>query len=156
MKIRSWRSALSMRLPSWGVRVAVVYTTFAVGTLAWAGYAMTRDVELVRPDYYEYSLDHDKTMRSQENAAALGDAAKITVDAEAVVIELPTAPAISRGTVTLYRPNAVKQDRTYPLKLDAKGVMRIPYAALPPGQWDVTAEWVSGAKHYELKQRALF
>jgi nitrogen fixation protein FixH len=145
-----------LRLPSWGVRIAIVYSTFALGTLTWAGYAMTRDVDLVRPDYYEYSLEHDKTMRAEENAAALGSGAAITVDAQAVVVQVPNSPAISDGSVTLYRPSSVKQDRTYGLKLDATGMMRIDHAKLPPGQWDVIVQWTAAGKQYKLTRRALF
>lgn len=141
---------------SWGTRLAIVYTTFAVGTLAWAGYAMSRDVDLVRPDYYEYSLGHDATMRAEQAANALGTSADISVDAEAVIIKVPTTSAISEGTVSLYRPNSVKLDRTYELRIDPNGVMRIPYKTMPPGQWKVTVEWIAGGTPYILSRKAMF
>jgi nitrogen fixation protein FixH len=142
--------------PGWGTRITIVYSTFAIGTLAWAGYAMSRDVDLVRPDYYEYSLQHDVTARASESAEALGSGASITVDAEAVIVKVPTTAAISEGSVSLYRPNSVALDRTYPMHIDPNGVMRIPYKMLPPGQWQVTAEWVAGGTPYKLSRRAMF
>jgi nitrogen fixation protein FixH len=141
---------------SWGVRIAIVYTTFAVGTLAWVGFAMSKSVDLVRPDYYEYSLEHDQVMRQEQNAKALGNAANITVDNESIVIQLPTTAAISEGSVQLYRPNSVEQDRHYELKLDPTGIMRIPYKAFVPGQWEVSVQWVADGTTYLLKKRAMF
>ena len=35
----------------WGVAVAVFYTIFALGTVGFVAFAMTRDVELVSVDY---------------------------------------------------------------------------------------------------------
>jgi hypothetical protein len=35
----------------WGWRLAIVYTLFALGTLSFVGFALTNEVDLVRPDY---------------------------------------------------------------------------------------------------------
>jgi hypothetical protein len=59
-----------MRL-SWGWRIAIVYTVFAVSTVAFVAFAMTENVELVRKDYYEYSLVHDRTNASLNRAQHL-------------------------------------------------------------------------------------
>jgi hypothetical protein len=42
------------------------------------------------------------------------------------------------------------------MHIDPNGVMRIPYKMLPPGQWQVTAEWVAGGTPYKLSRRAMF
>ena len=58
----------------WGVAVAVFYTAFALSTVGFVAFAMTRDVELVSDDYYQQALAHDRHMQAVANGDALGAA----------------------------------------------------------------------------------
>ena len=57
----------------WGVAVAVFYTAFALSTVGFVAFAMTRDVDLVSDDYYAQALAHDRHMQAVANGDALGD-----------------------------------------------------------------------------------
>jgi len=130
---------------NWGWRVAIVYTLFALGTLGVVAFAASRDVNLVRPDYYEHTLMHEATAQALENGRRLGSEADIVVDdSTGLVIRIPVSQApMANGTVTLYRPNSVKDDRTLPLHVDGRGVMAIPLDGMNRGRWRVFVEWQS-------------
>jgi hypothetical protein len=138
---------------SWGWRIIILYAIFIAGTVGWVSYAMTKEVDLVRPDYYEHGLDHDKTMAARARAEALGDNAFIQFDrsSDLLRIQIPTEQAASAaGTIYLYRPNAVDSDRTIALKPAPNGRMTIPAQSLARGVWRFTLDWSVNGFNYEL------
>ena len=68
-----------MRL-HWGVGIAATYLVFAGATAGFVAFAMQQRVELVRPDYYTYSLAHDARRRAEARTAALGTRFYIDAD----------------------------------------------------------------------------
>lgn len=129
---------------NWGWRVAIVYTLFALGTLGVVTFAASREVNLVRPDYYEHTLVHEATAQALENGRRLGSEADAVVDSAGLVIRIPSSHAsMANGIVTLYRPNSVKDDRTLPLHVDGRGIMAISLDGMNRGRWRVFVEWKS-------------
>ena len=140
-----------MRWINWGVAVAVVYVLFAASTLGFVGFAMSRPVQLVSPDYYERALQHDRRAAAAENARGLGSRLRVELDARAGAIDVtlpPDAAAGARGSVTLYRPSDARADRAIPLALDTAGRQRVPVAALARGRWLVRIDWVANGRAY--------
>jgi hypothetical protein len=135
-----------MRL-NWGWRIAIVYTVFAIATLGMVAFTMTKDVDLVRNDYYEYTLDHDKRMQRIARAESVG--AAIVAQDGAIVVAIPASVRPNDGTVELLRPSATSEDRNLTLRLDENGEMSI--AKLPFGRWDVTVRWTASGTPYELQ-----
>ncbi len=141
---------------SWGWRVAILYTIFAIGTVSWVVFAMSKQVDLVRPDYYEYSLHQDETSRALANAQRLGDSPSIRLDNAhtALKIQLPrTQAGVASGTIVLYRPNSMTSDSSLPLHLSSDGSMQVASRSLPKGLWYVSVKWTSGGRAYEMHSR---
>lgn len=127
---------------NWGVGVVLFYTAFALSTLGFVAYAMTRDVELVADDYYARALDHDAHMRAVANAEALGTAFSVTVTPAGVVVQLPAdMAATATGTATLYRPSDASADRRIGLAPAADGRVLLPIAGLAAGRWRLQVQW---------------
>ncbi len=144
---------MKTRSLSWGWRIVILYAIFIAGTIGWVGYAMTKEVDLVRPDYYEHGLDHDKTMAAKARAEASGAAMRFDRFSDALEIKIPAVlAATATGSIWLYRPNAIDSDRTVPLALSADGTMRLPAASLARGVWNVTLDWNARGQNYELAQ----
>jgi hypothetical protein len=135
----------------WGVAVVVFYTAFALSTLGFVAFAMTRDVELVSADYYAQALDHDRHMQAIANGDALGRI--VTVAAGEVRLRLPAAmvPGM-RGTVTLYRAADAHADRRTALTAAADGTVVIPTAGLAPGRWRLQIAWSAEGRDYYLER----
>lgn len=130
---------------NWGWRIAIVYTVFAIATLGMVAFTMTKDVDLVRSDYYEYTLDHDKRMERLARAKASG--ASVVVQNGVLVIAIPTAVA-GIGSVEMLRPSSKALDRTIALQVDSMGEMTI--RNLLPGRWDVSVRWSRDGRQFEL------
>jgi nitrogen fixation protein FixH len=71
-----------------------------------------------------------------------------------VALALRPHTAVS-GSVQLYRPSAVKLDRTLQLQPDANGVQKIDAAGLSPGLWKVRVSWRVEQQEYFLDQNVV-
>jgi nitrogen fixation protein FixH len=140
-----------MRWVNWGVAVTVVYVVFAASTLGFVAFAMSRPVQLVSPDYYERSLQHDQRAAAAGRARALGARIRVELDGRAGVLAVtlpPDASAGARGMITHNRPSDVHADRAVPLALNAAGRQHLPIAALAGGRWLVRIDWVADGRAY--------
>jgi nitrogen fixation protein FixH len=133
----------------WGMAVAVFYTVFALSTVGFVAFAMTRDVELVSDDYYARALAHDGHMRAVSNADALGARVAVSVSPGSVMLRVPAemVPGI-RGTATLYRASDARADRVVRLAPGADGVMQIGTAGLASGRWRLQVQWAADGREY--------
>lgn len=135
----------------WGKRIAIVYVTFALATLSFVAFAMNRSVDLVRGDYYEASLDYNKTAIALANAKKLGVTATIVRTQENnVVITIPHQH-VSNGVVNCYRPDNPSLDKQVPL-LPVNGCFTLPSGLLTNGKWKIQVSWVHDGSHYLLEQ----
>lgn len=136
----------------WGWRITIVYSVFALATLGFVFFAFTQDVDLVRDDYYEYTLQHDQRMAARAAADALPNA-EIEQGPSVVHIHIPAHHAsTARGQVVLYRPNSTTNDKTIPLAVDESGTMTIPLTGMGVGKWTVTATWNVEDSIYEMER----
>ncbi|MBI2793327.1 MAG: FixH family protein [Ignavibacteria bacterium] len=137
----------------WGWRIGIVYTLFALATLGFVAFAMMQSVDLVRPDYYEQSLQYDATQTARSNAARLADGISISyLRGGAVAVQLPRDHAgYAVGSVLLYRPDEPNADVTLKLNLAADGTMIIDALRFKKGVWKVTVSWRAYDKYYEYQ-----
>lgn len=140
---------------NWGWRIAIVYTTFALATLTFVGFALTKEVDLVRPDYYEHSLRHDATMSARARASVLQP--NVTVDVDATDGRLraafPTSMVGASVTAVLYRASALHDDRTVVSTVMADGTWSASIGKLQPAPWTVTLQWTHAGAAYEVQRR---
>jgi len=137
----------------WGVAVAVFYAVFALSTVGFVTFAMTRDVELVSDDYYGRALVHDRHMQAVANGDALG-AAVIETDAGGNVrlrVPVDMVPAL-QGTATFYRASDARADRTVPLTVDGEGTVVLPTTGLSSGHWRLQLQWAAGGRDYYVER----
>jgi len=142
-----------MKNINWGWKIVIAMAVFMIATGGWVAYAMTHDVDLVRNDYYEYSLKHDQTMQARSRATALGSTASIEFDSKAniFIVTIPSSQAKqAKGVVALYRPNDRASDKQIALALAADGTMCIPADQLAKGIWQITTDWTCDDTSYEL------
>ena len=140
----------------YGVAVVVFYAAFALSTVGFVAFAMTRDVDLVSVDYYAQALAHDRHMQAVANGDALGTAAGMTLAEGQVQLRLPATMVTGmRATATLYRPSDARADRTQALSPAADGTIVVPTAGLAPGRWQLRVQWSSGGRDYYLQRDLL-
>ncbi len=136
----------------WGKRIAVVYTLFAVSTLAFVAFAFTERVDLVREDYYQQSLRYDTTAIATANAAALGSAAGVRIREDGhIVVRIPDGNR-SEGTITFYRPSSPEMDSVIPLKTNDDGEQVIATNRFESGKWTVIVQWTFEGRQYRQER----
>ena len=140
----------------WGVAVAVFYTAFALSTVGFVAFAMTRDVELVSDDYYERALAHDRHMQAVANGDALGPGVITTDSQRNVRLRVPVeVVATMHGTVTFYRASDAHADRTVAITPAGGGSVVLPTTGLASGRWRLQVQWTSGGRDYYVERELL-
>jgi len=135
---------------NWGTGIALVYSAFALSTMGFVAFAMSRPVSLVSDDYYEQSLHEDARREAVANAAALGPRVALTrTDDQDLVVHVPAEQAGAAGSLTLYRASDPARDRVIALALRGDGTQVVPLRGLQPGQWLAQLRWtVAGHAYY--------
>lgn len=139
----------------WGHAIAVVYSTFAISTIAFVVFAVNHPVDLVSADYYAASLRHDERRTAIENAAPFASAMAVDLDARRLTVTWPAgAPRRTGGTARLYRPSASAIDRDWVLPPGADPASLSIDAPLAPGRWVLQLSW-KGDGHDFYVERAI-
>jgi hypothetical protein len=132
---------------NWGTAIAVVYITFASGTVGFVAFALQHPVQLVSENYYGDSLAHDAKRVAIENADRLP--AVLAADGEDIVVAVPVEQrADAQGELRLYRPSDAAADRAWALTLDAQGTQRVSTRDLARGRWLAQLSWTSGSRRF--------
>jgi len=141
----------------WGVAVGVVYTTFAIATLAFVAFAITNPAALVSDDYYRQAMQHDRRMLATANGRTAG--ATLTVGSEegrrTATLRLAPSSIARGGTITFYRASDASLDRVTPLAVDASGVQRLDIADLQPGHWRVKVAWEAAGQPFYVEEAVM-
>ncbi|MEN9675027.1 MAG: hypothetical protein RIS76_923 [Verrucomicrobiota bacterium] len=125
---------------------ALLITTIA----SFVVFAVRQDMELVRPDYYEQELRHDRQMERVRRTAGLAGAITLAPSGNTILVDVPTATRGLKpsGTVHLYRPSDSRLDREVELAPDAAGRMSLDTGSLRPGLWKVRVAWSVGLDEF--------
>ena len=139
---------------NWGTGIALTYAAFALATSTFVAFAMDRRVDLVSADYYAQSLQLDRRMEAERNAAALGTALSIAQSTGRMIrIRLPRQLAPhATGMIRLYRASSAAEDRDIPLALNVDGQQDVPLAGLASGHWIVQVQWTALGRAYYVQR----
>jgi hypothetical protein len=138
---------------SWGWRIAIVYTFFAVSTMGFVVFAMSENVELVRKDYYEESLRYDATFASAQRGNAVFEQVTVKESEDGVDVVLPSSHvSADSASVILYRAENSSLDRRYRVEGNS---IHIPATALKHGNYQAQVEWRFGGEWYRVTRPLL-
>jgi hypothetical protein len=140
---------------NWGLGIALVYATFAGGTMTMVAIASSHHVDLVSADYYERSLAVDAHMSAVENGRGAG--VRIEVEPSAggplLAVTWPVeAGGAMNGTITLYRPSSVAADRVVAVGPDAAGRQTMTLTGVAAGRWQVQVYWTRGGREFYVER----
>ena len=139
---------------NWGTGIALTYTAFALATSAFVAFAVERHVDLVSADYYARSLQLDRRIAAERNAAELGDRVIVAQTApRTALVALPAdQKSAAAGTITLYRASDASADRHMPIVLDAAARQDISLAGMLTGRWLLQVEWSARGRDYFVER----
>ncbi len=143
------------RWDPWPVGLVVFFAVFISCVAAFITFAVSQQMDLVRPDYYEEEIRYQVQLDRLGRTRALGPEAALSLDAFArrAWVRVPAAhvAAGARGTVTLYRPSDARADRIVALQPSMGGEQVVSMEGQGPGLWRVRVRWASGGTEYHLE-----
>jgi nitrogen fixation protein FixH len=141
----------------WPVCIIAWFTLAILGCGTFIFFCNRYPADLVAPDYYEQEVRYQGQIERIQHARQRAHLASVTYDAnrKLIRIALPPGqdPGDATGSIQLYRPSAMDQDRQFNLKPGRDGVQTIQTANLRPGLWEVRVSWTVGRQDYFIDQR---
>ena len=143
----------------WPVCIIAWFTLAILGCAAFIFFCNRHPADLVAPDYYEQEVRYQGQIERIQRARQRARLASVTYDAgqKLIRVALPPGQALGRasGSIQLYRPSAMDQDRQFELQPGRDGVQNLDAAHLRPGLWEVRVSWTVGGQDYFIDQRVV-
>ena len=135
---------------NWGWGIALVYSVFALATIAFVIFSFTQEVDLVTPNYYTKAIQYDSQYQRLSNSQKLAAKVVFYYDVENRSLRLSFPKHVSAGSVHFYRPSSSLLDKTIGINCTEQNVMTVRTDEFASGVWRVKVEWESvGVKYYD-------
>jgi hypothetical protein len=137
---------------NWGWKIVILYSAFAIMTLAMVFYFMGQKVDLVADDYYKQEIAYQDQIDKMSNTSALAQPIGLEYDRQTSMVKIafPNQENSSQiqGTIHLYRPSNADEDVHIEIKPNSMSTQDISVGALTKGLWKIKIVWTSGDKEY--------
>jgi nitrogen fixation protein FixH len=136
---------------SWGVGIAIFYSSFVVVMIGMVIYSKTFDPDLVVDNYYEEDLAFQSRLDASENERALEHGLIISKkeSEKTVCFEFPEGQSVVNGKISFYRPDDKSKDFEVSVEnFSGKAAVRIPYDKIALGLWKVKVSWAANGIQY--------
>jgi len=128
---------------NWGKGIILACAVFVAGILAMVAITMTKNVDLVTPNYYEKEIKYQDEINRLNNANNLKDSVKFFVSESAIVINFPAINENSKiaGEIFFYRPSDSKKDFKVQVSTGKDFQQSIDIGMIDKGLWKVKVSW---------------
>lgn len=128
---------------NWGKGIILTCGVFITGILVMVTISMTKNVDLVTPNYYEKEIKYQEEINRLNNTNNLKDSVKFDISESIINIRFPAATgnSIINGDVNFYRPSDLKKDFKVPLSVDSNFETAIDISSIEKGLWRVKVTW---------------
>lgn len=147
------------RWSPWPVCIIAWFTLAILGCGTFIFFCNRHPADLVAPDYYEQEVRYQGQIERIQRARQRAQLASVAYDANQKLIRIVLPPgqdlAKATGSIRLYRPSAMDQDRQIELKPGRDGLQTIQTANLLPGLWEVRVSWTVDRQDYFIDRRVV-
>ena len=133
-----------MNFGKWIVVAFVLFTAF-IATLVTV--CVRQDISLVRPDYYQEELVHQRKMTLIQNTKTLEILPVIAVAESKLTVSFPDFDKMDRGEIQLLRPSDVKLDQKFSLKAGQQ-TQQFQLATWSKGLYRASIQWTMECKEF--------
>ena len=133
-----------MNFGKWIVVAFVLFTAF-IATLVTV--CVRQDISLVRPDYYQEELVHQRKMTLIQNTRALEILPVIAVSENVLTVSFPDFDKMEKGEIQLLRPSDVKLDQKFSLKAGEQ-TQQFQLATWNKGLYRASIQWTMKGKEF--------
>lgn len=134
---------------SWGIKIACLYTGFAVFIAAMVSLTMRERIELVTTDYYEQELKYQERVNQLERTAKLGEQLHWELKGSTLQLHFPEVFANRKihGKIYFLRPSDARMDATVVLS-ENTGKTTVQLGKLPRGMYKMQVSWLVDTTTY--------
>jgi hypothetical protein len=132
----------------WGKGIAAVIIFFILGMGLMVYISVTKNIDLVTPNYYEKEIKYQEQIDKIKNTNELKQQLEIEYTRENLLFTFPPASGIIKGEISFYRPSDAKKDFRLPIELDKENRQDVRTENLQKGLWKVQVNWSMGGKEY--------
>ena len=140
-----------MKLPSWPSVIVGAVTAVFLAVVFFIFFSLRNRVELVAPDYYAQSLQHQDHLDAVRRASRLTPRPLVNLEGNVVRIQVASHPGAT-GSVYLYRPSDAKLDQTLEVALDTEGRQSLDLSGLAAGLWRIQVRWTYSNETFLVEQ----
>ena len=140
----------------WGKGIVAVFILFVAGMSFMVYKSVTKDIDLVTPNYYEKEIKYQEQINRIQNSGGMTEQVKIEYTGNAVVISYPEEikPGTT-GEINFYRPSNAKKDFRIPIEITADRKQVISSAILEKGLWKLQLAWIMNGKDYYKEEKIM-
>ncbi len=132
---------------NFGKWIVVAFVLFALFIATLVTVCVRQDISLVRPDYYQEELIHQRKMTLIQNAKSLEILPVISVTGNILTVSFPDFDKIESGELHLLRPSDVKLDRKFSLRAGNRE-QQFSLDAWSKGLYRASMQWTMGGKEF--------
>lgn len=133
-----------MNFGKWIVVAFVLFTAF-IATLVTV--CVRQDINLVRPDYYQEELVHQRKMTLIQNTKTLETLPVIGVTENILTVSFSDFEKLDKGEIQLLRPSDEKLDRKFSLRAGEK-IQQFALDTWSKGLYRASIQWTMGGKEF--------
>jgi len=128
---------------SWGKGLVVSYIIFMVIVLTMVGITITKDIDLVSPNYYEKEIKYQEEINKINNTTMLKDTIKFELTETSILVRFPAIleNSVIKGEVNFYRPSDSKKDFKVQIAADNEFKQVFDISKIDKGLWKVKVNW---------------
>lgn len=142
---------------SWGYKIFIAYSLFAMGILFLAYKASRQNFDLVTENYYDAELKYQDVIDQKSNVARLSEPVQVSHTVNTVSIRLPKeflSNAV-QGEIYLYRPSDATKDIRKSFST-SDGFYQLDLGKDLSGSYELKLSWECGGKHFFQEKRIFF
>jgi hypothetical protein len=140
---------------NWGTKITISFILFAAFIVSMVAYMSMQQVDLVSHDYYEKESNYQKHIQKMENASVDRMSIEYQIKNDSIYIQLVgnNIGAVSKGTISFFRPSDLKLDKTFDISLNELQTQVFPLSKFKEGVYNLQVDWQSNGKSYWVEKQ---
>jgi len=128
---------------NWGTGIFMLYTGFALATIALVIFAMNKKVDLVTDNYYDKELKYEEQIQKEKNLGLLSEKPVVELLKDSIKINFPAVfnSDSLKGSLHFYRPSDSGKDFEMDLKPDKNNLQVVSTYKFAKGMWKLKINW---------------
>lgn len=139
---------------SWGIKIAVLYTSFVGLIIIMVFLSLRQKIDLVSEDYYNKELLYQNKIDELKNAGALSSEITHSFSSSTLDLQFPEEFKTQKtaGEILFFKPSDASKDFKTNLELNENAQQSIEMNKLSKGMYKMQISWKDDKKTYFSEQ----